>query len=69
MERTEEETEAPLRRERRDTMHVSVKKKPFGVTRGGEAVSVYCIRNERLAAEVMEYGAAIRSLPVDHGGV
>lgn len=50
-------------------MHVSVKKKPFGVTRGGEAVSVYCIKNEALAVEIMEYGAAIRSLLVNHGGV
>lgn len=49
-------------------MSVSVEKKPFGVTRDGEAVSVYCIRNEALAVEIMEYGAAIRSLLVHHGG-
>ena len=50
-------------------MSVSVEKKPFGVTKDGEAVSVYCIRNEALAVEIMEYGAAIRSLRVHHGGV
>ncbi len=49
-------------------MSVSVEKKPFGVTKDGEAVSVYCIRNEALAVEIMEYGAAIRSLRVHHGG-
>ena len=51
-----------------NTMSVSVEKKPFGVTRDGEAVSVYCIGNEALAVEIMEYGAAIRSLRVHHGG-
>ena len=50
-------------------MSVSVEKKPFGVTKDGEAVSVYCIRNEALAVEIMEYGAAIRSLLVHHDGV
>lgn len=49
-------------------MSVSVEKKPFGVTKDGESVSVYCIRNEALAVEIMEYGAAIRSLRVHHGG-
>ena len=49
-------------------MSVSVEKKPFGVTKDGEAVSVYCIGNEALAVEIMEYGAAIRSLRVHHGG-
>lgn len=48
-------------------MSVSVEKKPFGVTRDGEAVSAYCIKNEALAVEIMEYGAAIRSLRVHHG--
>lgn len=38
-------------------MSVSVEKKPFGVTKDGEAVSVYCIGNEALAVEIMEYGA------------
>lgn len=51
-----------------NTMSVSVEKKPFGVTKDGEAVSVYCIRNEALAVEIVEYGAAIRSLRVHHGG-
>ena len=51
-----------------NTMSVSVEKKPFGVTKDGEAVSVYCIGNEALAVEIMEYGAAIRSLRVHHGG-
>lgn len=51
-----------------NTMSVSVEKKPFGVTKDGEAVSVHCIRNEALAVEIMEYGAAIRSLWVHHGG-
>ena len=49
-------------------MSVSVEKKPFGVTKDGEAVSAYCIKNEALAVEIMEYGAAIRSLRVHHGG-
>ena len=49
-------------------MSVSVEKKPFGVTKDGESVSVYCIKNEALAVEIMEYGAAIRSLRVHHGG-
>lgn len=51
-----------------NTMSVSVEKKPFGVTKDGESVSVYCIKNEALAVEIMEYGAAIRSLRVHHGG-
>lgn len=50
-------------------MSVSVEKKPFGVTKDRETVSVYCIGNEALAVEIMEYGAAIRSLRVHHGGV
>ena len=49
-------------------MSVSVEKKPFGVTKDGESVGVYCIGNEALAVEIMEYGAAIRSLRVHHGG-
>ncbi len=49
-------------------MPVSVEKKPFGVTKGGEAVNIYCIKNDMLAVEIMEYGAAIRSLPVQRGG-
>ena len=49
-------------------MSVSVEKKPFGVTKDGEAVSAYCIKNEALAVEIMEYGAAIRSLRGHHGG-
>ena len=49
-------------------MSVSVEKKLFGVTKDGETVSVYCIRNEALAVEIVEYGAAIRSLRVHHGG-
>mgnify|MGYP000740769292 FL=1 len=52
-----------------NTMSVSVEKKPFGVTKDGEAVSAYCIKNEALAVEIMEYGAAIRSLRGRHGGV
>lgn len=51
-----------------NTMSVSVEKKPFGMTKDGESVSVYCIKNEALAVEIMEYGAAIRSLRVHHGG-
>ena len=51
-----------------NTMSVSVEKKPFGMTKDGEAVSVYCIKNEALAVGIMEYGAAIRSLRVHHGG-
>ena len=51
-----------------NTMSVSVEKKPFGVTRDGKAVGVYCIKNEALAVEIMEYGAAIRSLRVHHDG-
>lgn len=50
-------------------MPVAVEKRPFGVTKDGEAVSIYCIRNETLSVEIMEYGAAIRSLLVRHGGV
>lgn len=49
-------------------MPVSVEKKPFGVTKGGEAVNIYCIKNDMLAVEIMEYGAAIRSLLVQRGG-
>lgn len=49
-------------------MSVSVEKKPFGMTKDGESVSVYCIKNEALAVEIMEYGAAIRSLRVHHDG-
>lgn len=33
-------------------MSVSVEKKPFGVTKDGEAVNVYCIGNEALAVEI-----------------
>lgn len=51
-----------------NTMSVSVEKKPFGMTKDGEAVSAYCIGNEALAVEIMEYGVAIRSLRVHHGG-
>ena len=51
-----------------NTMSVSVEKKPFGMTKDGEAVGVYCIGNEALAVEIMEYGAAIRSLRVHYGG-
>lgn len=50
-------------------MPVSVEKKPFGVTKGGEAVNAYIIRNDMLAAEILEYGATIRSLRVQHDGV
>ena len=50
-------------------MPVSVEKKPFGVTKYGEAVNIYCIKNDTLAVEIMEYGATIRSLLVQHGGV
>ena len=49
-------------------MPVSVEKKPFGVTKGGKAVNIYCIKNDMLAVEIMEYGAAIRSLLVQRGG-
>ena len=49
-------------------MPVSVEKKPFGVKKGGEAVNIYCIKNDMLAVEIMEYGAAIRSLLVQRGG-
>ncbi len=49
-------------------MPVSVEKKPFGVTKGGEAINIYCIKNDMLAVEIMEYGAAIRSLLVQRGG-
>lgn len=49
-------------------MPVSVEKKPFGVTKGGEAVNIYCIKNDMLAVEIMEYGAAVRSLLVQRGG-
>lgn len=49
-------------------MPVSVEKKPFGAAKDGETVSIYCIRNEALAVEIMEYGATIRSLRVLHGG-
>ena len=49
-------------------MPVLVEKKPFGVTKGGEAVNIYCIKNDMLAVEIMEYGAAIRSLLVQRGG-
>lgn len=48
-------------------MPVSLEKKPFGVTKGGEAVNIYCIKNDMLAVEIMEYGAAIRSLLVQRG--
>lgn len=50
-------------------MPVSVEKKLFGVTKEGEAVSTYIIKNDALAVEVMQYGAIIRSLLVRHGGV
>ena len=50
-------------------MPVSVEKKHFGVTKEGEAVSTYIIKNDVLVVEVMEYGAIIRSLLVQHGGV
>ena len=33
-------------------MSVSVEKKPFGVTKGGEAVNIYCIKNDMLAVEI-----------------
>ena len=33
-------------------MPVSVEKKPFGVTKGGEAVNIYCIKNDMLAVEM-----------------
>lgn len=49
-------------------MPVSVEKKPFGVTKDGESVNTYIIRNDVLAVEIMEYGATIRSLLVRHGG-
>ena len=50
-------------------MPVSVEKKPFGVTKDGESVNTYIIRNDVLAVEIMEYGATIRSLLVQHGSV
>ncbi len=50
-------------------MPVSVEKKPFGVTKDGESVNAYIIRNDALAAEILEYGATIHSLRVQHGGV
>ena len=49
-------------------MPVSVEKEHFGVTKDGETVSTYIIRNDALAVEIMEYGATIRSLLVRHGG-
>ena len=50
-------------------MPILVEKKPFGVTKDGEAVNIYCIKNDALAVEIMEYGATIRSLLVYHSGV
>ena len=49
-------------------MPVSVEKKQFGVTKNGETVSSFRIANGSLAVEVLEYGATIRSLLVQHGG-
>ncbi len=49
-------------------MPVPVEKEHFGVTKDGETVSTYIIRNDALAVEIMEYGATIRSLLVRHGG-
>lgn len=46
---------------------ISVKKSPFGITKGGDAVNSYTVSGEALRVELLEYGATIRTLQVKTG--
>ena len=49
-------------------MTVIVEKRRFGVTKEGEPIDAYTVKNDALCAELLEYGAAIRTLLVRNGG-
>lgn len=49
-------------------MAITVKKRRFGITKAGEPVDVYTAKSDVLCVELLEYGAAIRSLLVRNGG-
>lgn len=45
-------------------MAITVEKQRFGITKAGEPVDVYTAKSDVLCVELLEYGAAIRSLLV-----
>lgn len=48
-------------------MAITVEKRRFGITKAGEPVDVYTAKSDVLCVELLEYGAAIRSLLVRNG--
>ncbi len=48
-------------------MSISVEKRPFGITAGGQEVCAYILANDRLSVEILDYGATIRRLLVKNG--
>ena len=48
-------------------MAITVEKRRFGITKEGEPVDVYTAKSDMLRVELLEYGAAIRSLLVWNG--